>query len=69
MSLAEIKSALRQLPPNDLAELATFISEQDNAVWKRQMDEDSAAGKLDFLFEEADREEATGQLRDWPAEP
>ncbi len=31
------------------------------------MDEDSAAGKLDFLIEQADRAEAAGKLRDWPA--
>ena len=32
------------------------------------MDEDAAAGKLDFLFDEADKERATVTLRDWPEE-
>ncbi len=32
------------------------------------MDEDLASENLDFLFEEADREEAAGELRDWPAD-
>jgi len=31
------------------------------------MDADSAAGKLDFLFAEADREFDEGSARDWPA--
>jgi hypothetical protein len=66
MSLAEIKSAVRELSPKELAELAKFIAEQDNAAWDRQMDADAASGKLDFLFDEAERERAIGQLRDWP---
>ena len=60
MSLAEIESAVRQLPPKELAELAAFVSEQDNAAWDKQMEQDAASGKLDFLFEEAERERAAG---------
>ena len=66
MSLTEIKSAVRQLPPKELAELAAFVSEQDNAAWDKQMEQDAASGKLDFLFEEAERERAAEKLRDWP---
>ena len=66
MSLAEIKSAVRDLSPKELAELAAFLTEQDNAAWDKQVDEDSASGKLEFLFEEAECERATGELRDWP---
>ena len=66
MSLTEIKSAVRELPPAELAELAAFISEQDNAAWDKQKEQDAASGKLDFLFEEAERERAAGKLRDWP---
>jgi hypothetical protein len=66
MSLAEIKSAVRELSPKELTELAAFILKQDNAAWTRQIEDDGAGGKLDFLFGEADRERAAGQLRDWP---
>jgi hypothetical protein len=66
MSLAEIKRAVRQLLPRELAELAAFISKHDNAEWDKQMKQDAAAGKLDFLFEEAERERAAGKLHDWP---
>ena len=66
MSLAEIKDAVRELSPKELAELAAFISKQDNVEWDRQMEEDAASGKLDFLFQEAERERAAGTLRDWP---
>lgn len=66
MSLTEIKDAVRELSPKELAELAAFVSEQDNAEWDKQMGADAAGGKLDFLFDEAKRERAAGQLRDWP---
>lgn len=66
MSLSEIKNAVRELSPKELAELAAFISKQDNAAWDKQIEEDAASGKLDFLFDEAERERTAGQLRDWP---
>jgi len=66
MSLAEIKSAVRELSPKELAELAAFVSEQDNAAWDEQIEQDAASGKLDFLFQEADNERQAGKLRDWP---
>ena len=66
MSLSEIKTAVRELSPKDLAELAAFVREQDNAAWDKEMEEDAASGKLNFLFDEAERERAAGQLRDWP---
>jgi hypothetical protein len=68
VSLAEIKSAVRELSPKELAELAAFIVDQDNIAWDKQMDTNAEAGKLDFLIEQADRAEATGKLRDWPAD-
>ena len=66
MSLAEIKSAVRELSPKELAELTAFISDQDNAVWSEQIEQDAASGKLDFLFQEADDERQAGKLRNWP---
>jgi hypothetical protein len=32
------------------------------------MDADSSAGKLDFLFDEADGESEKGLLRKWPSQ-
>ena len=68
MSLTEIKSAVRELSPKELAELAAFISKQDNATWDEQMERDAETGKLDFLFEEAEQERVAGKLRNWPQE-
>ena len=60
MSLSEIKSAVRDLPPKELAKLAAFIAKQDNEAWDKQMEEDAASGKLDFLFEETEPKRGKG---------
>ena len=67
MSLAEIKTAVRELSPKELAELTAFIVKEDNAAWNAQMGSDATAGRLDFLFQEAERERAAGEMRHWPA--
>ena len=68
MSLAEIKVAVQGLSREELTELTTFILEQDNGdVWDRPMEQDAAAGKLDFLIQEAERAEREGTLKDWPS--
>ena len=64
MGLAEIKSAVRELSPKELAELAAFVAQQDSTAWDAQMESDAVSGKLDFLFEEADSERAAGTLRE-----
>jgi hypothetical protein len=66
MSLAEIKSAVDELSVKELAELAAFIRDRDNAAWDQQIEEDAASGQLDFLFDEAAKERADGTLRDSP---
>lgn len=43
-------------------------ADEDDAKWVKQMEDDAAAGKLDFLIDEADRAEKAGDLRDWPAD-
>jgi hypothetical protein len=40
MSLAEIKTAVDALSTEELAELAAFLRELDNAAWDRQIDAD-----------------------------
>lgn len=66
MSLAEIKQAVAQLPPQEVTALTAYLVELDQAAWDKQIEADSASGKLDFLFEEAEKERVAGTLRDWP---
>jgi hypothetical protein len=51
--LEEIESAIERLSPNQFRQLAEWLHSRDQQVWDEQMDADSAAGKLDFLFDEA----------------
>jgi len=45
---------------------AFILDQEDGDAWDKQMERDAAAGKLDFLFEEAERAKREGTLRDWP---
>ena len=65
-TVLEIERAIEKLPAPDLTRLARWILERDNANWDSQMDEDAAAGKLDFLVKEAKAARKDGTLRDWP---
>ncbi len=62
----EIEAAIEGLPPEQYRRLAEWFRARDEANWDEQMDRDSAAGKLDFLFREAESEVEQGLARDWP---
>ena len=67
VSLAEIKSAVDALSPEELAELATFIRERDQAAWNRQIDDDFAeGGRLTSVAEEVRGDIRAGRLQDLP---
>lgn len=53
MCLKEIKSAIEQLPPAELSELARWFEEYHARIWDRQIEEDIRAGKLNKLAEQA----------------
>ena len=62
----EIEAAIESLPPEEFAQLACWIRDRDEDAWDRQMDADAASGKLNFLIEEADREELAVRLLPFP---
>ena len=67
MSLAEIKTTVDALSPEELAELAAFILERDQAAWDRQIEADLAeGGRLHSVIEEVDADIRTGRLREMP---
>ncbi|HSH39021.1 MAG TPA: hypothetical protein VK993_09565 [Chthoniobacterales bacterium] len=66
MSVTELVKAAKELPPTELAALTAELVRLDNEQWDKQIRDDAASGKLDFLFEEADRERASGTVRAWP---
>ncbi|HEY3840734.1 MAG TPA: hypothetical protein VGL72_29380 [Bryobacteraceae bacterium] len=65
-SVKEIEAAIENLPPGEFTQIVQWIRERDQALWDIQLDADSAAGKLDSLFAEAQPDDPSG-LREWPA--
>jgi len=62
----EIESAIDRLPPEDYKRVLAWLREHEQSRWDEQMDRDSASGKLDFLFKEAEDESAADLPRKWP---
>jgi hypothetical protein len=53
VSLTEIRTAIATLSAEELAELAVFIRERDNAAWDHQIDSDfSDDGRLHSVADE-----------------
>jgi len=68
MSVQEIKEAVRHLTVEERAEVAACLHSWTDDEWDKQMKRDAAAGKLDFLFDEAAAERQTGPLHDLPSD-
>lgn len=67
VSLTEIKGAVETLSPAELAELASFIRERENAAWDRQIDADfTEDGRLRPILEEVRDDIRAGRLEDLP---
>jgi hypothetical protein len=62
----EIEEAIEQLSPEEFHRVAQWFNDREQARWDEQLDRDSAAGRLDFLFDEADGEAREGPFREWP---
>jgi hypothetical protein len=61
MDIKEIESAIAQLPPPELLELARWFEEFQAQVWDEQLARDVKAGRLDALLEEAQQDFEQGQ--------
>lgn len=62
--LQSIQAEIETLTPDDLTYLKNWINELDAQQWEKQIGEDSNAGKLDFLIEEALLEKSKNQLQE-----
>jgi hypothetical protein len=63
MSVKEIESAIEQLPPAELSELAQWFEEFHAQAWDRQIERDIKAGKLNRFAEQAKADYAAGRYR------
>jgi hypothetical protein len=63
-TVQEIKEAICQLSPEELAAFRTWFAEFDANVWDQQFEQDVATGRLDQLAEEALRDLREGRCTD-----
>jgi len=61
----ELEMAVASLPEDQYSEFRRWFLERDWENWDRQIEEDSKAGKLDFLVKEALEAKRTGKLKDF----
>jgi len=66
VSLAEIKSAIKQLSFEQRAELAAWLHGWTDDAWDDQMKRDIASGKLDEVLREVEEDIKTGRVREMP---
>ena len=64
----EIEAAIDGLPQEEYRRIVQWFRVREQRRWDEQMDADSSASKLDFLFDEAESESAQGLLREWPSQ-
>jgi len=60
MTVEQLQVEIESLPESDFAWLRKWIIDRDWERWDRQLESDVAAGKLDFLLDEA------ASARTWP---
>ena len=53
MSVAELEKAVSGLPAGELKEFRRWFADFDMAQWDKQIEEDSASGRLDHLIAKA----------------
>jgi hypothetical protein len=58
-----IERQIQNLDDESFAQLRQWFVEYDHARWDRQIETDAAAGKLDFLIDEALTEHRDGKTR------
>ena len=57
-AFVSIIDSISNLPADEYLRIVEWFREQDEVRWDQQMDQDSASGKLDFLFKEAEEDTA-----------
>ena len=61
--LEDLEMVIDALPEAEYAELRRWFLQRDWAKWDRQIEADSAAGRLDFLTQEAQEAKARETLK------
>lgn len=61
MNVKELETAISELPPAQLAELADWFDEFRAQLWDKQIERDLRSGKLQSLLEEAKQDLESGR--------
>ena len=61
----ELEVAVASLPREEYVQFRRWFLERDWEGWDREIEADSASGKLDFLLDEAKEIRKSYRLRDW----
>lgn len=64
MTVESIQTAIESLSAEELARFRAWFEQRDWQQWDDQIEADSAAGKLDFLVQEAKRVVSNDELQD-----
>jgi hypothetical protein len=59
--LETLEEEIKKLSSAEFAKLRDWLLEKDWMQWDQQIEQDSASGKLDALFDEAEREHLAGK--------
>ncbi len=59
--LETLEEEIKKLSPAEFAQLRDWLIGQDWIQWDQQIEQDSASGKLDALFDEAERAHLAGK--------
>jgi hypothetical protein len=62
-TVEQIEAAILKLSPQELSHLTDWVLALDEKRWDEQIEKDIAAGKLDFLAQEALAELEAGNCR------
>jgi predicted HTH domain antitoxin len=63
MTVLEIEQAIKQLPPDELAELANWFAEFHASAWDKQIEADVDSRRLDKVLKEVSEEYDAGLAR------
>jgi len=65
-TVQEIKQAVRKLPLNKRLKVVKWVTAFDNDEWDKEIAQDAASGKLDFLVREGKEALKKGRLQLFP---
>ncbi|MBW4673157.1 MAG: hypothetical protein KME52_03645 [Desmonostoc geniculatum HA4340-LM1] len=60
----EVESAIKQLPEDEVRNLAKWLQEYLDEMWDRQIEADFSSGKLDRLIAQAEEDIAANNVRE-----